>query len=118
MWKPKTLKQYLIRATVNAVAGTAMIGAAMFMAGQSNNADIAPLPEDGQQVQVHQSKEDRLLETKCRDYAEGTIPGHAVVTLPGKEAVYTSSDVAFALWGADQKPGTSDDLAGQATFCR
>lgn len=60
-----------------------------------------------------------LVERKCRDYAEGTIPGHAVVTLPGEDPAYVSSQVGFDLWGPDEQPATADDLPGILhAFCR
>jgi hypothetical protein len=32
----------------------------------------------------------------------GTIPGHSVVSLPGAQAAYLSSDVGFAVWTGER----------------
>lgn len=123
MWKPKqpkSLKQALVKATINAVVGTGLIGASMFVSQQTVNADLAPLPEQDAPAQiVEKPRANVLVENKCRPYAEGSIPEHAVVTLPGHKAQYVKSDVGFALWGADLEYGTADDLPGQLhAFCR
>lgn len=119
--KPKSLKQMLIKAVVSSVAGTAMMGCALFISSQQPMTATPVAPEQGsnaQPVQTEKPLANILVETKCRDYVEGSIPGHAVVTLPGHKAQYVKSDVGFALWGPDEKPATADDRPGMLhAFC-
>lgn len=56
----------------------------------------------------------------CRPYPAGSIPGHAVVTLPGEAPAYVSSRVGFAIWlGADGIERTGDERPGILDkFCK
>lgn len=49
----------------------------------------------------------------------GVIPGHAVVTLPGKRARLMSAEIGFNIWlGPDGQAGSGDELAGRLhAFC-
>ena len=112
-----TLRQRLLKAVVSSVIGTALMGGALYIADQQNGSSdfIVAVPDHGLS---EPTAEDRAMR-KCRDYAEGTIPEFAVVTLPGQDARYVKSDVAFALWGPDQKFNTADDKPGVIhSFCR
>lgn len=121
--KPKPSKSVghaLRRGLVQAVLITGAFGASFI----ANGAGVAEMvtPEQGQAAQVQVTKDERtlgrLLE-KCQPYAEGTIPGHSVVTLPGEAPTYVSSAVGFGLWGEDEQYGTADDLPGTLhDFCR
>ena len=127
--KPKPSKSVghaLRRGLVQAVLITGAFGAS-FVAVSSVTPDMV-FPESNQApaVQAEQTKAERqaaeavaLVDEKCKPYAEGTIPGHAVVALPGQGVRYVESGVGFDLWGPDEQYGTADDLPGTLyDFCR
>lgn len=115
--EPRTFRQTMVRALVIPVMivglGAGFIATSAFI-GDSVMGQQAPA-----QVQAEPTKAERLLDRKCQPYQEDTIPGHAVVTLPGQDATYVESSVGFDLWGPDEKYGTADDLPGTLhAFCR
>lgn len=115
----KSLAHALRRAAVQAVFLTACLGGS-YAVSSALQPDRVVFPEQTPhaQVQAGPTQAERLLDRKCQPYAEGTIPGHAVVTLPGEAATYVNSSVGFDLWGPDQKFGTADDLPGTLhDFC-
>ena len=69
----------------------------LFVAGHDNVTTPPPAPE--------RTAVDVLLDRYDCDLPEGTIPGHAVVTLPNQSASYMHADVGFAIW-EDGAPGT------------
>lgn len=117
----KSLGHALRRGLVQAVMITAAFGASYYASG-AGAAEQGDLPQaEAPTVQVDKAavKAQRLLDTKCQPYAEGTIPGHAVVHLPGEKPAYVESGVGFDLWGPDEQFGTADDLPGTLyDFCR
>ncbi len=48
-----------------------------------------------------------------------TIPGHAVITVPGKAPRLASADLGFRIWlGPDGQPATGDETPGAVhAFC-
>ena len=118
MFKPKTFKQAALKGLVTGVVSTALMGVALFISSQQSVEGVMVVPEQGQAQEQAVDRFAEVVEAKCHDFAEGTIPEHAVVRLPGQAVKYTTSQVAFDLWGPDAKPGTSDDRPGEATFCR
>lgn len=75
--KSITFKRSLTKAAINTVVATAFAGAALFISAQS-----APVEVTNPNLTAP-SYTERLIERKCEPVAEGTIPGHVVVTAPG-----------------------------------
>jgi hypothetical protein len=76
--KSITFKRSLLKAVVNTVVATAFAGAALVVSAQHSEPAEVTNPN-----LTAPSYTERLIERKCEPVAEGTIPGHVVVTAPG-----------------------------------
>ena len=65
----------------------------------------------GEQVRYRPTGDERMVEDLVADHAcwsgaapAGAVPGHAVVTLPGRRPALVPADLGFAIW-LDGRPG-------------